>query len=43
MDRFVVLLEGESCRNLLLALVHTLWQGALAAGVLFLYLRRTPA
>ena len=43
MDRSVVLLEGESCRNLLLALAHTLWQGALAAALLLLYLRRTPA
>jgi beta-lactamase regulating signal transducer with metallopeptidase domain len=43
MDRFVVLLESEFCTNLLLALAHTLWQGALAAGILFVYLRRTPA
>jgi beta-lactamase regulating signal transducer with metallopeptidase domain len=43
MDRFVVMLEGEFCRNLLSALAHTLWQGALAASILFLYLRRIPA
>ncbi len=43
MDRVIALLASESCTNLLLALAHTLWQGALAAGVLFLYLRRTPA
>ncbi len=43
MDRLIDLLASESCSNLLSALVHTLWQGALAAGVLFLYLRRTPA
>jgi beta-lactamase regulating signal transducer with metallopeptidase domain len=43
MDRLISLLESESCRNLLLALAHTLWQGALAAGLLLVYLRRTPA
>lgn len=43
MDRFVALLESESCTNLLLALSHTLWQGALAAGILFVYLRQTSA
>ena len=43
MDRFIALLASEACRNLLRALAHTLWQGALAAFVLFLYLRRTPA
>lgn len=36
-------LESECCGNLLLALAHTLWQGALAAGILYLYLRRTSA
>ncbi|HSW00831.1 MAG TPA: M56 family metallopeptidase [Sedimentisphaerales bacterium] len=43
MEPFIALLESERCTNLLLALAHTLWQGALAAGVLYLYLRRTPA
>lgn len=43
MEPLIALLESERCTNLLLALAHTLWQGALAAGVLYLYLRRTPA
>jgi beta-lactamase regulating signal transducer with metallopeptidase domain len=43
MEPFITLLESERCTNLLLALAHTLWQGALAAGVLFLYLRQAPA
>jgi beta-lactamase regulating signal transducer with metallopeptidase domain len=36
-------LASESCTDLLLALGHTLWQGALAGGALLVYLRRTPA
>jgi len=43
MEPFITLLESERCTNLLLTLAHTLWQGALAAGILFLYLRQTPA
>lgn len=43
MAPLIGLLESECCGNLLLALAHTLWQGALAAGILYLYLRRTSA
>lgn len=43
MSPLIGLLESECCGNLLLALAHTLWQGALAAGILYLYLRRTSA
>ncbi len=43
MAPLIGLLESECCGNLLLALAHTLWQGALIAGFLYLYLRRTPA
>ncbi len=43
MERLAILLQGEFFRNLLLALAHTLWQGAAVAAVLFAYLRRTPA
>jgi hypothetical protein len=43
MDPLVGWLESESCRNLLLALAHTLWQGAVAGGALFFHLRGTPA
>ena len=35
--------KANRCTKLLLALAHTLWQGALAAGVLFLYLEAFPA
>jgi hypothetical protein len=40
MDRLISLLEGEAATNLLWALAHTLWQGALVAVKILL---RCPA
>ena len=35
MDRLIALLEGPACQHLVTALLHTLWQGAVIAAVLF--------
>lgn len=43
MVRLMTFLESDSCRTLVLALLHTLWQGFIAAGLLYLYLRKCPA
>ena len=38
MNDFVTMLSGEFFANLVTALLHTLWQGVLIGGVLYLYL-----
>jgi beta-lactamase regulating signal transducer with metallopeptidase domain len=43
MNALISLLGSEFCRNLMMALVHTLWQGLLVAGLLYAYLRAVPA
>ena len=42
-DKLVALMSSEFCRNLLIALLHTLWQGLVVAGALYVYLRKAPA
>jgi beta-lactamase regulating signal transducer with metallopeptidase domain len=39
MSQLNMILESELCANLLSALLHSLWQGLIIAGILFLYLR----
>ncbi len=43
MNALISLLGEEFCRNLVMALAHTLWQGLLVAGLLYAYLRTVPA
>jgi beta-lactamase regulating signal transducer with metallopeptidase domain len=43
MVRLETFLESEWCRTWVLALLHTLWQACIAAGLLCFYLRRCPA
>ena len=43
MNALFSLLGSELCRNLVTALAHTLWLGALVACLLYAYLRTTPA
>ncbi len=43
MNGLIVLFESEFCANLTTALLHTLWQGALVAAALYLFLRGRPA
>ncbi|MCF7974770.1 MAG: carboxypeptidase regulatory-like domain-containing protein [Phycisphaerae bacterium] len=43
MDRLITLIEGPSCKHLLTALLHTLWQGASISAILFAILTRLPA
>ena len=37
-----MIIESEMCANLLSALLHSLWQGLIIAGILLLYLRLNP-
>ncbi len=39
MSQLNMILQSELCANLLSALLHSLWQGLIIAGILFLYLR----
>jgi beta-lactamase regulating signal transducer with metallopeptidase domain len=39
MERLLTILGSEFCSDLAAALLHTLWQGALAAAVLYLFLK----
>jgi len=43
LDKLVALMSSEFCRNLVVALLHTLWQGLVIAGALYVYLRHAPA
>ena len=43
MERLIALLEGPACQDLVAALAHTLWQGAVIAAVLFGILTQLPA
>jgi len=43
MERLLVLLEAPACQHLVAALLHTLWQGAIIAVLLFGLLRHFPA
>ena len=43
MDRLIILLEDPACQHLVTALLHTLWQGAVIATVLFGVLTQLPA
>ena len=43
MAKFLLLLEGPACQHLVTALLHTLWQGAVIAAVLFGILTQLPA
>lgn len=43
MDRIIALIEGPACQHLVTALLHTLWQGALVAALLFGLLTHLPA
>lgn len=43
MNRLIILLESDSCANLLTALLHSLWQGVAIAGILLLFLRSKAA
>jgi len=43
MNQLKVLLESELCANLLSALLHSLWQAIIIAGLLLLYLRSKTA
>ena len=42
MSQINMILESEMCANLLSALLHSLWQGLIIAGILLLYLRLNP-
>ncbi len=43
MDIIITFLSGDPMARLVTALLHTLWQGTLIAGILYVVLRRTPA
>ncbi|UCG46333.1 MAG: M56 family metallopeptidase, partial [Phycisphaerales bacterium] len=43
MNGLIMLFESEFCAHLTTALLHTLWQGALVAAALYLFLRGRPA
>jgi len=43
MNRLIVLLDSEFCGNLLTALLHSLWQGLVIAGLLLSFLRSKAA
>ena len=43
MSQLNMILENEMCANLLSALLHSLWQGLIIAGILLLYLRSKAA
>jgi beta-lactamase regulating signal transducer with metallopeptidase domain/uncharacterized GH25 family protein len=43
MNTFFQFLSSDSTARLITALLHTLWQGTLIAGILYIFLRRTPA
>ncbi|MCP4452628.1 MAG: M48 family metalloprotease, partial [Planctomycetes bacterium] len=43
MEGLIALLEGPACQHLVVALAHTLWQGAVIAAVLFGILTQLPA
>ncbi|MBN2589467.1 MAG: M48 family metalloprotease [Sedimentisphaerales bacterium] len=43
MDQLNMILQSESCMNLLSALLHSLWQGLIIAGMLLLYLKSKAA
>ncbi len=43
MDIIIPFLSGDPMARLITALLHTLWQGTLIAGILYVFLRRTPA
>ena len=43
MNRLISLLDSEFCGNLLTALLHSLWQGLVIAGLLLLFLKSKAA
>ncbi len=43
MDQLLTLLESSACQHLVTALLHTLWQGAVIAAILFVILARLSA
>ncbi len=43
MSQLNIILESQLCANLLSALLHSLWQGLIIAGILLLYLRSKAA
>jgi len=43
MNRLIELLDSDVCTNLLAALLHTLWQAVVIAGILMLFLKRKAA
>ncbi len=43
MDQLLALLESSACQHLVTALLHTLWQGAVIAAILFAILTRLSA
>ena len=43
MDTLIDFINSQTCRYLMYALLHTLWQGAILVGLLYLYLRTRPA
>ncbi len=43
MSQLNMILQSELCANLLSALLHSLWQGLIIAGILLLYLKSKAA
>ncbi len=43
MDQLNIFLQSQLCTNLLFALLHSLWQGLIIAGILLLYLKSKSA